>query len=89
MDARAAAHRHAALGARLFKTGVFGLYIPHQHGISQTKVPYLNVVVDVAANNRRTYKVERRRADRSSYARDILEKYRLTREHLGERFGEV
>ncbi|MGI6743526.1 MAG: MutS-related protein [Eubacteriales bacterium] len=79
----------AALGARLFKTGVFGLYITHQHGISQTKVPYLNVIVDVAANNRRTYKVERRRADKSSYARDILEKYKLTREHLGERFGEV
>ena len=32
---------------------------------------------------------ERRRADSSSYARDILLKYRLTREQLGERFGEV
>ncbi|MBQ7720683.1 MAG: hypothetical protein IJT56_08880 [Clostridia bacterium] len=79
----------SSLASRLYSTGVFGLYITHQLGISQNQIPYLNVVVDHTDANRRTYKVERRRADSSSYARDILLKYRLTREQLGERFGEV
>ena len=79
----------SSLASRLYNSGVFGLYITHQLGISQNQIPYLNVVVDHTDANRRTYKVERRRADSSSYARDILLKYRLTREQLGERFGEV
>ena len=79
----------SALAERLFSAGIFGIYITHQHGITQTSVPYLNVVVDRSDSNRRTYKVEKKRTENGSFARDILEKYKLTRELLGERFGEV
>ena len=71
----------------VYRSGAYGIYITHQHGISETEIPYLNVVVDRNDENRRTYKVAKRRNEHGSYALDVLKKYALTKEMLSERFG--
>ncbi|NLE13517.1 MAG: hypothetical protein GX628_07555 [Clostridiales bacterium] len=76
------------LAEKLHASCTIGIYITHQHGLSETEIPYLNVVVDREDNNRRTYKVEQRRGTFGSFAHDILLRYSLTREQLRERFGD-
>ena len=77
----------SALAERLWSMGAYGIYITHQHSISESHIPYLNVVVDRSDANRRTYKVERRRDDAGSFAHDVLEKYSLTPAALEKRFA--
>jgi len=74
------------LADRLYGAGVYGIYITHQHGLGETKIPYLNVVVDRDDANRRTYKVAKRRNEQGSLALDVLKRYGLTSEALAERF---
>nr|MBQ4320386.1 hypothetical protein [Clostridia bacterium] len=74
------------LADRLYGAGVYGIYITHQHGLGETKIPYLNVVVDRDDANRRTYKVAKRRNEQGSLALDVLRRYGLTAEALAERF---
>ena len=74
------------LADELFASGCFGVYITHQHSLGQTRIPYLNVIVDSEDENRRTYKIARRKGVSGSYAKDILKKYALTREALDARF---
>ena len=76
-----------ALTRELCKSGSFGIYITHQHGIDESGVPFLSVVVDESDANRRTYKIEKRRSEGFSYAKDILKRYGLTAEALRKRFG--
>jgi len=76
------------LADRLYGAGVYGIYITHQHGLGETKIPYLNVVVDRDDANRRTYKVAKRRNEQGSLALDVLKRYRLTSEAMKERFPE-
>ena len=78
-----------ALAERLYGSGSFGIYITHQHGVGETKIPFLNVVVDADDSNRRTYKIARRQGAQGSLALDILKKYKLDRDALTERFGEA
>lgn len=75
------------LAGQLSSSGIFGLYITHQHSLSDDGIPYLNVMIDSADANRRTYKIARQKNTGGSFARDILVKYRLTPEALAERFG--
>ena len=75
------------LADRLYDAGVYGIYITHQHGLGETRIPYLNVVVDRDDANRSTYKVAKRRNEQGSLALDVLRRYRLTAEDLAERFG--
>ena len=70
----------------LYKSGNFGLYITHQHDVSKTEIPFLGVTVDETDKNRRTYKIEKKRLPPKSFAKDILEKYRLDAESLKNRF---
>jgi len=77
-----------ALAGELFKSGCLGIYITHQHSLGQTEIPFLNVIVDSDNENRRTYKIARRKGVSGSYAKDILKKYALTREALEARFPE-
>lgn len=77
------------LADTLYQSGAYGIYVTHQHGISESEIPYLNVVVDRNDENRRTYKVAKRRNEYGSYAIDVLKKYALTREMLSERFNGV
>ena len=74
------------LAGVLFESGCLGVYITHQHSLGQTRIPYLNVIVDSADENRRTYKIARRKGVSGSYASDILKKYNLTRDALEARF---
>lgn len=76
-----------ALAERLYKSGSFGVYITHQHGVGKTEIPYLNVVIDADNANRRTYKIARRQGGDGSFALDILKKYSLDRESLEKRFA--
>lgn len=76
-----------ALAERLYKSGSFGIYITHQHGVGQTSIPFLNVVVDSNDENRRTYKIARRQGAQGSLALDILKKYGLDRDALYARFA--
>lgn len=75
------------LARRLYKSGSFGLYITHQHDISENEIPFLGVMIDETDRNRRTYRIEKRRLPPRSFARDILEKYGLTRAALRERYA--
>lgn len=77
----------ATLAEKLHRAGVFGIYITHQHGLVSENIPYLNVVIDMDDDNRRTYKVARKKESAGSFARDILMKYRLTAAQLKSRFG--
>ena len=63
-----------------------GIYITHQHGIGDTRIPFLSVIIDESDANRRTYKIARQRGASGSYAMDILKKYGLTRQALETRF---
>ena len=75
------------LASELHRAGTFGLYITHQHALSLTEIPYLNVLVDRDDSNRRTFKIVRQKATGGSFAKDILEKCGLTYEALERRFG--
>ena len=75
------------LARRLYKSGSFGLYITHQHDVSENEIPFLGVMIDEADRNRRTYRIEKRRLPPRSFARDILEKYGLTKLGLRQKFG--
>lgn len=72
------------LARGLHASGNFGLYITHQHGVDEAIVPFLGVLVDEQDRNRRTYRIERRRLKNRSFAADILAKYGITAEELGE-----
>ncbi len=74
------------LAEQLFDMGAFGIYITHQHGVGNTKIPFLSVIVDESDENRRTYRIERRRGASDSFALDILKKYGLTADALRARF---
>ena len=75
------------LAKLLYRSGCFGLYITHQHDVTEKEIPFLGVTVDEADSNRRTYKIEKRRLPPRSFAKDILEKYGLDKKALRERFG--
>ncbi len=75
------------LATTLRDRAAFGLYITHQHALNDLGVPYLNVLIDRSDANRRTYKIARQKSTGGSYARDILERYGLTKEALERRFG--
>lgn len=74
------------LAKTIHKSGSLGIYITHQHGIGETDIPFLSVIIDQSMENRRTYKIARMRGASGSFARDILKKYSLTREALAKRF---
>ena len=74
------------LADTLNSSGSLGLYITHQHDLSKTTIPFLGVTVDEQNSNRRTYKIEKKRLPPKSFAKDILEKYRLDSASLKIRF---
>lgn len=75
------------LATELYQSGNFGLYITHQHDVKERSIPFLGVTVDENDRNRRTYRIEKRRLPPRSFAKDILEEYRLDRASLMKRFG--
>ncbi len=77
------------LASELWEKRTFGLYITHQHGLSESEIPYLNVLIDLNDENRRTYKIARQKSVGGSYAKDILIRCGLTFEALENRFGKL
>jgi len=76
------------LTEKLKNSGSFTLYITHQHGLESAGVPFLSVIVDSDDQNRRTYRIARRKEAAGSYASDILRRYGLDREALKQRFSD-
>lgn len=77
------------LASELWSKRIFGLYITHQHGLHESEIPYLNVLIDLNDENRRTYKIARQKSVGGSYAKDILIRCGLTFEALENRFGKL
>ena len=73
----------------MYTAGVFGLYVTHIHSLTHGKIPTLAAVIDEDDNNRRTWKIRRMDGTDSSFAGDILQKYRLTEEGLAERLAQM
>ena len=67
----------------------FGLYVTHFHEIEETKYPILCAEVNEANNNERTYRIHRFGVKHSSFANDILKKYRLDEKSLKERLVDI
>jgi len=72
------------LAGAMYEKGVFGLYVTHIHALTAGEIPVLAAQIDENDENRRTYRIRRVSATRSSYAFDILKKYRLDRDSLEE-----
>lgn len=70
---------------RITDNGHFGLYVTHFHGVKGLEYPVLSAAVDPDNKNERTYKIVRSKGSASSYASDILRKYRLDKESLEKR----
>ena len=75
------------LTEKLKPSGSFALYITHQHGLEAANVPFLSVIVDNDDQNRRTYRIARRKEAAGSYASDIIRRYGLDGETLRKRFS--
>ena len=82
-----AEERTESLARKLYEQKRFGIYITHQHAMELTDIPLLSVAVDENDNNKRTYRIVRRKTSPRSFANDILIRYGLTRCQLAERFG--
>ena len=70
---------------RITEGGHFGLYVTHFHGVKELEYPVLSAAVDTDNKNERTFKIVRSKGSASSYASDILRKYRLDKESLERR----
>ena len=77
----------AKLATTIYESGSLGIYITHQHGIGETQIPFLSVIINESEENRRTYKIARLRGASGSFALDILKKYGLTKQALAQRFS--
>lgn len=77
------------LANEIYSKNIFGLYITHQHGLSESEIPYLNVLIDRDDENRRTFKIAKQKSVGGSYAKDILIRCGLTFEALENRFGKL
>lgn len=73
------------LADTMYERGAFGMFVTHIHALTGSRIPTLAAVIDESDDNRRTYKIKRVGATASSFAADILEKYRLDRMSLKRR----
>ena len=63
----------------------FGLYVTHFHEVMTLDYPVLSAEVDSSDANKRTFRIVRSKGSASSYASDILKKYRLDKDSLAAR----
>ncbi len=74
-----------SLAHTLRERGAFGIFVTHFHRVSELGFPMLTAEVDAEKENARTYRIRRTNVSRSSFAEDILKKYRLDKRSLAER----
>ena len=84
-DEQKSEHYSRRLADTMYERGVFVMFVTHIHSLTGSRIPTLAAVIDEADENRRTYKIRRVGATSSSFAEDILEKYRLDRASLKKR----
>lgn len=65
--------------------GIFGLFVTHFLQVRGLDFPILSAVVEEDGEHRRTFKIARADGGASSFAKDILRKYRLDARSLAER----
>ena len=71
--------------AKIGKNNYFGLYVTHFHEVMSLDYPVLSAEVDLADANKRTFRIVKSKGSASSYAIDILKKYRLDKDSLAAR----
>ncbi len=74
-----------SLADTLRTRGCFGILVTHFHRVSELGLPMLSVEIDTENDNARTYRIRRVSFSRSSFAADILKKYRLDKRSLAQR----
>lgn len=70
---------------KIHEYGCFGLYVTHFHEVKSLGEPVLSAEINADDGNRRTFRIVRAKGSASSYAADILRKYRLDKDSLNER----
>lgn len=70
---------------KIKESNFFGLYVTHFHEVMTLDYPVLSAEVDLDDANKRTFRIVRSKGSASSYAADILKKYRLDRDSLTAR----
>ncbi len=68
---------------------IFALFVTHIHEVFGHGFPILSTEIEPENNNRRTYKISRNSGLRTSYAEDILRKYRLSHDTIHTREGQT
>ncbi len=63
----------------------FGLYVTHFHEVMRLDYLVLSAEVDPMDENKRTFRIVKTKVNTSSYASDILKKYRLDKDSLATR----
>ena len=71
--------------AKIAESKYFGLYVTHFHEVMSLDYPVLSAEVDLSDANKRTFRIVRSKRSASSYASDILKKYRLDKDSLAAR----
>lgn len=71
--------------AKIAESKYFGLYVTHFHEVMSLDYPVLSAEVDLSDANKRTFRIVRSKGSASSYAADILKKYRLDKDSLAAR----
>ncbi len=71
--------------AKIAESKYFGLYVTHFHEVMSLDYPVLSAEVDLSDANKRTFRIVRSKGSASSYASDILKKYRLDKDSLAAR----
>ena len=71
--------------AKIAESKYFGLYVTHFHEVMSLDFPVLSAEVDLSDANKRTFRIVRSKGSASSYASDILKKYRLDKDSLAAR----
>jgi len=71
--------------AKIEERKYFGLYVTHFHEVMSLDYPVLSAEVDLSDANKRTFRIVRSKGSASSYASDILKKYRLDKDSLAAR----
>ena len=71
--------------AKIAESKQLGLYVTHFHEVMSLDYPVLSAEVDLSDANKRTFRIVRSKGSASSYASDILKKYRLDKDALAAR----
>lgn len=70
------------MAAEICQAGHFCLYVTHFHEVMALEYPVLSAEIDADDENKRTYRIVKSKGNASSYAADILKKYRLDKDSL-------